>query len=106
VEAGHRTVIQVMQAKARRVEQGGSQAVGSEPADLIFACADGKAWASSTNNALPLKPQKQQNWGRPASFRILRHTYASALAMKGVQWERRHAASTQETKAAFRSERP
>jgi integrase len=59
-----------------------SLAVGRAPTDLLFKRSDGEAWGAShqqrpleeASNAAKLEPA--------ATFHILRHTYASLLAMK------------------------
>lgn len=59
-------------------------AVGRTNEDLIFRRADGGPWKASQQQR-PL--ESASNIARltpPATFHILRHTYASALAMKGV----------------------
>jgi integrase len=61
-----------------------SLAVGKAAADLIFRRADGKAWGQSHQQRLLVEASKAAKLEPPASFHILRHTYASALAMNGV----------------------
>jgi integrase len=52
--------------------------------DLIFARDDGKPWAAS-HQQRPLEAAcARAKIERAATFHILRHTYASTLAMKGV----------------------
>jgi integrase len=53
-------------------------------ADRVFLRADGKAWGAS-HQKRPLDEASRQAGISPAvNFHILRHTYASHLAMKGV----------------------
>jgi integrase len=53
-------------------------------ADPVFLRADGKTWGSS-HQKRPLGDASRQAGISPAvTFHILRHTYASHLAMKGV----------------------
>ncbi len=57
---------------------------GRAPQDLVFRRADGAAWGAS-HQQRPLEEASQAARLSPsATFHILRHTYASALAMKGV----------------------
>ena len=54
------------------------------PQSLIFARSDDKAWQPS-HQQRPIKAASEQaGITPPANFHALRHTYASALAMKGV----------------------
>lgn len=57
---------------------------GCSPRTLIFQRADGAAWAASHQQRPLDKASKAAKLDPPATFHILRHTYASALAMKGV----------------------
>jgi len=58
--------------------------VDKAPADLIFMRADGNAWGPS-HQQRPLEWASKRAKVEPeATFHILRHTYASSLAMRGV----------------------
>jgi integrase len=58
--------------------------VGKTGEGLIFVRADGKAWGRS-HQARPIAEASERAGIRPAAtFHSLRHTYASALAMRGV----------------------
>lgn len=58
--------------------------VGRGAKDLIFPRADGKAWGAS-HQQRPLEEASKVAKVEPAAtFHILRHTYGSALAMRGV----------------------
>jgi integrase len=58
--------------------------VGKDGDGLIFIRAEGKAWGKS-HQARPIAESSARAGIRPAaSFHILRHTYGSALAMRGV----------------------
>lgn len=57
---------------------------GHKGRDLIFSRDDGKAWGAS-HQQRPLEEAARAARLDPApTFHVLRHTYASALAMKGV----------------------
>ncbi len=57
---------------------------GHSSGDLIFLRDDGKAWGPS-HQQRPLDAASARTKIKPAAtFHILRHTYASALAMRGV----------------------
>lgn len=57
---------------------------GKSGADLIFTRDDGKVWGAS-HQQRPLDDASKHAKVEPAaSFHILRHSYASALAMRGV----------------------
>lgn len=62
----------------------GSLAAGRGPQDLIFQRADGKAWGPSHQQRPLDEASKVAKLDPPATFHVLRHTYSSALAMKGV----------------------
>ena len=57
---------------------------GRNPSDLIFARDDGKAWGPSHQQRPIEEASRRAGIEPPATFHALRHTYASALAMKGV----------------------
>jgi integrase len=60
-----------------------SLTVGKDGERLVFL-ADGKAWGKS-HQARPIADASERANLRPAaSFHVLRHTYASALALRGV----------------------
>jgi integrase len=61
-----------------------SLTAGRAPQDLIFRRADGAAWGASHQQRPLDKASTIAKLEPPATFHILRHTYASALAMKGV----------------------
>ena len=59
-------------------------AAGRGAKDLLFARADGKPWGPS-HQQRPLTTASAKAGIEPAvSFHVLRHTYASVLAMRGV----------------------
>jgi integrase len=61
-----------------------SLAAGRAPTDLLFKRLDGEAWGAS-HQQRPLEEASDAAELDPAAtFHILRHTYASLLAMKGV----------------------
>jgi len=61
-----------------------SLTIGRPPQNLIFRRADGTAWGAS-HQQRPLDDASTiAKLDPPATFHILRHTYASVLAMKGV----------------------
>jgi integrase len=51
---------------------------------LIFLREDGDAWGASHQRRRLIEASKRANIKPAVTFHILRHTYASALAMKGV----------------------
>lgn len=62
----------------------GNLSTGQKRTDLIFVRDDGKAWGAS-HQQRPLEDASgTAKLDPPATFHILRHTYASALAAKGV----------------------
>jgi integrase len=61
-----------------------SLTAGRPPQDLVFRRPDGAAWGASHQQRPLEEASKVAMLDPPATFHILRHTYASALAMKGV----------------------
>jgi integrase len=61
-----------------------SLTAGRRPEDLIFCRVHGKTWGQSHQQRPLVEASKAAKLEPPVSFHILRHTYASALAMKGV----------------------
>jgi integrase len=59
-------------------------AAGKNGDDLIFRRADGGQWGASQQARPIAKASKRANLTPAATFHVLRHTYASALAMRGV----------------------
>ena len=57
---------------------------GLAPQDVIFRRDDGRPWGSSHQQRPLAEGSKIAELDPPATFHILRHTYASSLAMKGV----------------------
>jgi integrase len=57
---------------------------GRSTGDLIFRRSDGKAWGPSHQQRPLDEASKAAKLDPAATFHILRHTYASMLAMKGV----------------------
>ncbi len=57
---------------------------GRAPQDLIFMREDGAAWGPSHQQRPLAEASSIAKLDPPATFHILRHTYASALAMRGV----------------------
>ncbi|AWN40301.1 tyrosine-type recombinase/integrase [Methylobacterium durans] len=57
---------------------------GRAPRDLIFTRSDGRAWGVSHQQRPLVEASLQARLEPPATFHILRHTYASLLAMRGV----------------------
>jgi integrase len=57
---------------------------GRGPRDLIFEREDGKAWGKSHQQRPLEEASNRARLEPPATFHILRHSYASALAMQGV----------------------
>jgi integrase len=90
-EAGTITVRESKSGKPRHValtDEGralfSELTVGHSGGDLIFVRDDGKAWGPS-HQQRPLDAASARAKIKPAAtFHILRHTYASALAMHGV----------------------
>jgi integrase len=57
---------------------------GRAPRELVFKRADGEAWGKS-HQARPIEEaSRRAGINPPATFHCLRHSYASALAQKGV----------------------
>jgi integrase len=90
-EAGTVTVRLSKAGKARHIalnhegrELFASLTVGRRTDDLIFSRSDGAPWGQSHQQPPLLAASKVANLERSASFHILRHTYARALAMNGV----------------------
>ncbi len=90
-EAGVATVRLSKSGKARHValnDEGrqvfSALTIGRKGRDLVFTRYDGKPWAAS-HQQRPLAEAAMAAKLDPApTFHVLRHTYASALAMKGV----------------------
>ena len=61
-----------------------SLTAGRAPQDLVFRRADGAVWGVSHQKRRLEEASRIAKLDPPATFHILRHTYASALAMKGV----------------------
>jgi integrase len=57
---------------------------GSAATDLIFRRADGRPWGASHQQRPLDAASKVAKLDPPATFHLLRHTYGSALAMRGV----------------------
>ncbi|MBP1184198.1 site-specific integrase [Methylobacterium sp. PvR107] len=57
---------------------------GKAGSSLIFAREDGKAWGPSHQQRPLIEASHRANIEPACTFHILRHTYASALAMRGV----------------------
>ncbi|MDR7040481.1 integrase [Methylobacterium sp. BE186] len=57
---------------------------GRGPRDLIFTRADGDAWGVSHQQRPLIEASERAKLDPPATFHILRHTYASILAMRGA----------------------
>ncbi len=58
--------------------------VGRSPRELIFARDDGAAWGASHQQRPIEEASRRAGIEPPATFHALRHTYASALAGRGV----------------------
>jgi len=58
--------------------------MGRAPRDLIFRRGNGKAWGPSDQQRPLEDASARAKLDPPATFHILRHSYASALAMRGV----------------------
>lgn len=90
-EAGTITVRVSKSGKPRHVvlnEEGqrlfATLAAGRPPQDLVFRRDDGDAWGASHQQRPLEEASRAAKLDPPATFHILRHTYASALAMKGA----------------------
>ena len=90
-EAGVVTVRQSKSGKARHVALNAegrqvfsSLTVGRNGRNLIFTRDDGKAWAASHQQRPIAEAANAAQLDPAPTFHVLRHTYASALAMKGV----------------------
>jgi integrase len=59
-------------------------AAGRSPRDLIFRRDDGGPWLASQQQRPLAEASAHAKIEPPATFHILRHSYASALAMRGV----------------------
>ena len=57
---------------------------GQAPQDLAFRRDDGDAWGASHQQRPLEEASRAAKLDPPATFHILRHTYASALAMRGT----------------------
>ena len=57
---------------------------GKLPRDLVFTRADGGTWGASHQQRPLIEACQQAKLDPPATFHILRHTYASILAMRGA----------------------
>jgi integrase len=57
---------------------------GRAPQDLVFRRDDRDAWGASHQQRPLEEASRMAKLDPPATFHILRHTYASALAMKGA----------------------
>jgi integrase len=60
---------------------------GRKPGELIFRRPDGTPWKASQQQRPLLDASKRAKIDPPATFHVLRHTYASVLAMKEPPWE-------------------
>ncbi len=90
-EVGVVSVLAFQAGKPRRValaDEGralfAALTVGRAPQDLIFRRPDGHAWGVPHQKRRPEEAAKVAKLDPPATFHIPRHSYASALAMKGV----------------------
>ena len=90
-EAGTVTVQQSKAGKPRHVALNAegvqffsSLTAGRPSRDLIFKRSDGNAWGASHQQRPLEEASSRARLDPPATFHILRHTYASALAMRGV----------------------
>ena len=90
-EAGTITVRVSKSGKPRHVvlnEEGqrlfATLTAGRAPQDLVFRRDDGAAWGASHQQRPLEEASRAAKLDPPATFHILRHTYASALAMKGA----------------------
>lgn len=91
VESGAVTVRTAKSGKPRHValtDEGrrlfNALTAGRPPRQLIFARANGEPWGPSQQQRPLEEASKRAALDPPATFHVLRHTYASALAMKGV----------------------
>ena len=57
---------------------------GRAPRELVFKRADGEPWGKSHQKRPLEEASRRAKLDPPATFHILRHSYASALATKGV----------------------
>jgi integrase len=57
---------------------------GRKPRELIFRRPDGTPWKASHQQRPLIDASKRAKIDPPATFHVLRHTYASVLAMKGT----------------------
>ena len=57
---------------------------GRKPRELIFRRPDGTPWKASHQQRPLIEASKRAKIDPPATFHVLRHTHASALAMRGV----------------------
>jgi integrase len=57
---------------------------GRKPRELIFRRPDGTPWKASQQQRPLIDASKRAKIDPPATFHVLRHTYASVLAMKGA----------------------
>ena len=62
----------------------GNLTAGRLPRDRVFQRDDGKPWGAGHQQRPIDEASRHANIDPPATFHILRHTYASSLAMKGV----------------------
>jgi integrase len=90
-QAGTVTIAQTKAGKTRHVpltaegvEFFDEMTLGLEHGDLIFRRADGSEWKQSDQVRPMQEASKAAKIDPPASFHILRHSYASLLAAKGV----------------------
>jgi integrase len=91
VEAGTVTIRLSKAGKPRHVvlaDEGralfGQVTAGRAPQDLIFRRDDGGPWGASHQQRPLAEASGIAKLDPPATFHLLRHTYASTLAMKGV----------------------
>lgn len=59
-------------------------ATGRKARDLIFQRDDDKAWGAAHQQRPIVEASRRAGIDPPATFHVLRHTYASSLAMRGV----------------------
>jgi integrase len=90
-EAGTVTVRESKAGKARHVVLNGegrelfaAMTIGLSPRDLIFRRAGGGPWLKSQQQRPLAEASARVKIEPAATFHILRHSYASALAMRGV----------------------
>jgi integrase len=72
----------VLNDEGRRLFE--SLTVGRAPRDLIFRRADGDGWKASHQQRPLARAAARAKIEPAASFHVLRHTYASGLAMRGA----------------------